>query len=706
MTKLGRVSQIVLAGVLSGILLAVIAFPSFAGVGLLARTGATAWEDLPSDLKIQPAPQRTYAYANDGKTLLAIFYNENRMDVSLASMSSNIKNAMVASEDSSFYDHPGYDLKGIIRAFVTNSRGDQTSGASTITMQYVRQALTYYSTDPEQIILATEDTPQRKLRELKYAVELEQKLSKDEILERYLNIAYFGHGAYGIQAASQVYFNKTANKLSLGEASLLAGLVKSPSAYDPALKSKRQAALDRRQYVLAQMVINKYITQAQANAAAKEPLKFYGKATPAGCVATYANMGEGFFCDYLERWWTEQAAFGKNSFERKALLYTGGFKIVTSLEVTTQRAAVKYASGKGQAPAGVSPKSRDANLIAAVEPGTGRVLALGSNRTFSNDQSKNGPNTNPARRGQKGNYPNTTVPILTGTQGMAGYQAGSVFKIFTVVAALERGVSRNFVINAPSVFQSKYVVSSGTCAPRYCAKNANPSWMDGPRNMYTGFGRSVNTFFVPLQQKIGAQYPVDAAKRMGISFSAKGTKSHPSDFEFAHDPNRAKFWGPFTLGVSSVTPLEMANAYATIAADGKYCKPTPIKDLFDRTGKKLKAGQPQCKQVIKKEVAKYAVDVARCPVGDKAKYGKCDGGTAEYTRGVVGRPVAGKSGTTDAERTATFSAFTKNMSVFGMLVDTDNPLNHGRLMKHPPVNYAVVYTLRDGLKGKPVIPFS
>jgi membrane peptidoglycan carboxypeptidase len=222
--------------------------------------------------------------------------------------------------------------------------------------------------------------------------------------------------------------------------------------------------------------------------------------------------------------------------------------------------------------------------------------------------------------------------------------------------------------------------------------------------MYTGFGRSVNTYFIPLQQKVGSEKSVDAAKRMGIKFSAKGTKDAPSDYEFARDKRLAAGWGPFSLGVSAVTPLELASAYATIAANGMYCVPRPITRLTDRKGATVTVAA-QCTQAVRKTVANKALDVARCPVGDQARYGQCDGGTAAYVHDVVQRPVAGKSGTTDSERTATFVAMTPQMAVAGMLVDTDNPLNTGHKMKHPPINYAVTYTLRDGVANKPVKDF-
>jgi membrane peptidoglycan carboxypeptidase len=212
-------------------------------------------------------PEITYVYASDNKTLIAMFYDENRHDIPLSEMPQVMRDAIIAAEDQRFYDHNGVDLKGIIRAFIANQGGGNTQGASTLTMQYVRQAITYSATSPAEVIAATEETTARKLREARLALNLETVLSKDQILERYLNIAAFGHGAYGIYAASQVYFNKEPKDLTLAEAALLAGLPKAPSFYDPATASGKKEALERRVYVLNQMVENGAVSKAAADAA-------------------------------------------------------------------------------------------------------------------------------------------------------------------------------------------------------------------------------------------------------------------------------------------------------------------------------------------------------------------------------------------------------------------------------------------------------
>jgi membrane peptidoglycan carboxypeptidase len=217
--------------------------------------------------------------------------------------------------------------------------------------------------------------------------------------------------------------------------------------------------------------------------------------------------------------------------------------------------------------------------------------------------------------------------------------------------------------------------------------------------MWTGFGRSVNTYFVPLEERVGSDNAVAMAKRLGIQFRAT------EDANLADHGNNQ--WGAFTLGVSATTPLELANAYATLAADGTYCEPIPVVQIQDMDGKKLDAANPRCKNVINPEVARAAVDMARCPVGDNSASNQCNGqNTAGYVKGIMkGRQVAGKTGTTDSEKSATFTAMTKQLAVSGFLTDPDWPETN-KDMKHPPVNNAVAYTLRDGVANLPPMNFT
>ncbi|MFI6256456.1 penicillin-binding protein [Micromonospora zamorensis] len=697
---LTNAASLLVCGLLAGVVVAAAAFPAVAMSGLAAKAGAETFGNLPTELTVARAPQISYLLASDGKTPLATMYDENRRDVKLADISPYMQKAIIAAEDHDFYKHNGVDINGVARAFVNNqAEGSGRQGASTLTMQYVRLAIAYSATHPADVVAATEDTSARKLREMRLALQVDKEFSKDEILTRYLNLASFGNGAYGIFAASQVYFGKPPSKLTIDESALLAGMVKAPTTNDPTTPAGRPLALDRRNYVIDNMVEIKAITQQEADAAKAIKLVVKDKRTPNGCVSANVNSW-GFFCDYFYRWWMQQETFGSTSYDRERRLKSGGYTVVTSIDVQAQRGADK-AVRKAK-----SENSKEAAMVAVVEPGTGRVRALAVNRQFKLDDPKNPKNkisSDPAKSKKKirGNYPATVNPLLTGGDGITGYQAGSTFKMFTIVAALEKGIPLSYPINAQKQFKSEYIIQPGPAACPgtnfYCPTNSTES-MAGPHNMWTAFGRSVNTYFVPLQQQVGAENVVKAAKRLGINFRSQ------EDLDLEKGAHQ---WGAFTLGVSQTTPLDLANAYATLAADGTYCEPIPVQEIRDPEGNKLDIANPRCEKRFSTDVARAAVDAARCPVGDKSSSSRCAGATAPNVRGDVGFPVAGKSGTTDSEKTAALVAMTKQYAVAGIMADPDWPQTNVK-MKHGEkdgINPPVWETLRDAMKGKKAIQF-
>ncbi|MFG1652925.1 penicillin-binding protein [Micromonospora sp. NPDC049275] len=702
---LTNAASLLICGLLAGVVVAAAAFPAVAMSGLAAKAGAETFGNLPTELTVARAPQISYLLASDRKTPLATMFDENRLDVGLKDISPYMIKAIIAAEDHDFYKHNGVDINGVARAFVNNqSEGSGRQGASTLTMQYVRLAIAYSATHPADVVAATEDTSARKLREMRLALQVDKEFSKDEILTRYLNLASFGNGAYGIWAASQVYFGKQPSKLKIEEAALLAGMVKAPTTNDPTTKSGYPLALDRRNYVIQNMVDTKAITQQEADAAKAVKLKVQDKRTPNGCVS--ANVTSwGFFCDYFYRWWMDQETFGSTRYDRERRLKSGGYTVVTSIDVQAQKGADK-AVRKAK-----KETSKEAAMVAVVEPGTGRVRALAVNRQFKLDDPKKPTNkisSDPAksRRGIKGNYPATVNPLLSGGDGIAGYQAGSTFKIFTIVAALEKGIPLSYSFNAPQQFKSEYIIDSSSKAACpgthfYCPTNSGNK-PGGVQNMWTAFAQSINTYFVPLQQQVGAENVVDVAKRAGIQFRAS------NDAKFAATKDAAHQWGAFTLGVSATTPLDLANAYATLAADGKYCEPIPVEEIRDPDGKKLDIANPRCEKRFSTDVARAAVDAARCPVGDNSTTSKCGSSrTAGVVKGIVDAPVAGKSGTTDSEKTAALVAMTKQYAVAGIMADPDWPQTNVE-MKHEQkdgINPPVYETLRDAMKGKPRIKF-
>ncbi|XVU28543.1 transglycosylase domain-containing protein [Actinoplanes sp. CA-054009] len=692
-------ATLLICGLLGGLVLAAAAFPAAAVSGLAAKAGEETFASLPSELKDFSSPQISRVYASDGKTEIAQFYDEFRSDVPIKDISKHMVDAIVAAEDRNFYHHHGVDLKGVARAAVSNTGGNSPQGASTLTMQYVRLSLAYSATSPQEVVDATKDTPKRKLTEMKYALQVEKELTKEQILERYLNIAPFGNQAYGVYAASQIYFNKRPKDLTIGQAAMLAGMVKAPTSFNPTVPSGYTQIKDRRNnYILPGMVALGSITQAEADKAAKEVIPRKTKPIGNGCVSVAKNNW-GFFCDYFYRWWLGQEAFGATTYERERRLKSGGYRVVTSLDVKAQDAARKRISENAK------DSSRNAILLAGVQPGTGEVRVLAANRRYKLDTTGANPlSPNPALRakGQHASYPNTTNPLISGGGDIDGYQAGSVFKMFTMVAALERGYTLSYPIDSPARYHSHYPVERGSPSAcpgtsDWCPSNASAS-EKGVFDMWSGFGKSVNTYFVPLEERVGADKVVNVAKRFGVQFR------NEQDASYA-EPASARSWGAFTLGVSASTPLDMANAYATLAGDGMYCQPTPVQQITTRHNEKLDVGKPSCTRATTPDVARAALDAARCPVGDSAQMGRCNGsGTAPGARSEIGHPVFGKTGTTDHDKTASLIVGTTSMVVAGYMADPDWQ-NHTDRMSHSLVNAAVIDTMRDYMKGKPKVQF-
>nr|WP_277349609.1 transglycosylase domain-containing protein [Planosporangium thailandense] len=616
--------------------------------------------------------------------MITSFYEEYRTDVKLAEISPVMQKAIVAAEDSRYYQHHGVDLKGVLRALVANQGSGQVKqGASTLTMQYVRNVLkSDPNLTPEQRRLATIEDTSRKVQEMRYAVALEKKMSKKEILRRYLNIAYFGAGAYGVEAAARIYFNKPAKQLTLTESAMIAGLVQSPEVDNP-INGDPKLAMERRSYVLDSMVKLRYISAKQAKQANDRPLGLHqGPPPPNKCVSVAEEHADwGFFCDYFHQWWDTQQAFGASTAIREFNLKRGGYKIISSLDPDIQASALRESLNVYQY------GNAKALPIAAVQPGTGRVLAMAVNRRYSLQ-----PNPDDAP------YPNSVNQYVAGDDGLAGYQAGSTFKMFTMLAALELGKPLNTMFNAPAAIVTHWPGGGAACGGHYCPPNANPAWMDGPRSMWDGFGRSVNTYWVWLEEQIGAGKAVAMAQRLGIKFRAD------LDAEIASDT--PDDWGPFTLGVSQTTPLDLANAYATVAAEGMYCPPLPVVSITGPDGRSLPQANPTCQRVVSEDIARAATDAARCPVGQQSFFGKCNGGTGEEVNTIVGRPVAGKTGTSDGESTESFVGFTPQVAAAAIACNPDNPQDAVGGGVASSVDAAVAKTMADALRNQPVRNFN
>ncbi|MEA2144547.1 MAG: hypothetical protein QOG59_134, partial [Solirubrobacteraceae bacterium] len=389
-----------------GLLLAGLAFPVVGALGLTAKSGADDFLALPDDLEAGPPAQRSKILASDG-TLLATMYVQNRVNVALSSVPLVTRQAIIAIEDSRFYAHHGVDFKGIVRAAITNAgAGGVKQGASTLTQQYVKNALIDAAPDKAGQQAAKADSIDRKLREARYAIALERKLSKDQILERYLNIAYFGHGVYGIGTAANYYFAKGVNRLNLAQSALLAGMVQNPNTYDPSSKepSIRAATKARRNVVLRRMEDLGFISDPLRIAA--EGLGIFTAIRPVGSGCESPAVQSPYFCDYVRHILEDTpagAALGLTRNARQRALFGGGLTIRTTLDPKVQLAA--QTTVDEQVPR--NDPSRAAAAINIVEPGTGNVRAMALDRTYSD----------------KVGAGNTKVNLATG--GKFGFQAGS-----------------------------------------------------------------------------------------------------------------------------------------------------------------------------------------------------------------------------------------------------------------------------------------
>jgi membrane peptidoglycan carboxypeptidase len=701
-----RLSPLVRAGIIAGVILAAAVYPVAAIAGLGVQSGTRLLEGLPQVLTLAPPAQTTYVYANDGKTLLTTFYEEHRRYTPITEISPYLQQAIIVSEDARFYQHNGVDPQGVARAFVANAQaGGVEQGASTLTMQYVRMALRDGARSAAEVQAATEQTNQRKIREARLAVEVERQLSKSQILEKYLNYSYFGHRAYGIYAAAEIFFSKRPANLTLGEAATLAGLVQAPSAYDPAGED-REAATERRNWVIDRMVDLGYISREYADREKGTSIELDLSNPPNDCVSVPGDTNDwGFFCDMFRNWWLTQPAFGADPLERENALRRGGYTVVTSIDPGIQKSAQEHVLSQE----GIGSPYAHGTVV--LEPGTGLVKAMAVNRTFSLDQSGNGPHTSPVRRAEAtSNYPNTVNPLLGGGD-VPGYQAGSTFKWFVLLAALEEGMPLSTKIRAPHRYRSSYLSGPGepgSCGNRWCPQNASGA-MTGTHTMWSGTGKSVNTFFVQLQERVGAEKAVRMAERLGIRWR------NDVDQQMA-SPARASGWGSFTLGVSDTTPLDMAGAYAVGAADGVLCEPLPVLSIRDLDGKEItsrnedgeqvKVAEPRCQQAVGADAARAATDALRCVTGYGAARGRCGGwSTAPGVYQTVGRPVAGKTGTSDSNRTAWFVGFTPQLVAASFTADPDNPFNAVGGGRAEQSVQSAARTLRDALAGEPVVDF-
>jgi membrane peptidoglycan carboxypeptidase len=620
--------------VVAGALVAGLLFPLIGGTGLVARNSASLLDALPVELTDKTPAGNTRVLAADG-SVITNFYTNNRTPVTADQISDVMKQSLVDIEDSRFYDHNGLDVQGTLRALVTNvAAGSVQEGGSTLTQQLVKQTLLQTAASPEEQSAAKEQTVGRKLKEARLALALEETYSKDEILTRYLNIVYFGEGAYGIQAAAQKYFSVNAVDLTLPQAAMLAGLVQSPTNDDPITQPEN--AVNRRNQVLQRMHTLGHITdQELADTTAQPVTVVEGAEVPNGCID--AALG-GFFCDYLYGYLTGTLGLSRDQLEREGLTIQTTMR--PDLQTSGDQGVLNYA------PMG----DPFAGILTAVQPGTGHVLAMSENRRFGcSDPECESVNLN-------------VVPSA-GT--------GSTYKAFTATAALSAGFGSNYTINAPQPYTSRvFKKNGGTRGAPYVLSNDNAGYAS-TYNMTTGLTASSNTYFVALEDALGSvRGPVETAVAMGMHFDAGN--QHPADWYIDNEI------GSFTLGTDATSPLDLANAYATLAARGTRCEPTPVTAILDRAGKPLEddAGKPidTGDHCTPNAVAPGVADTMNQMLTQVV-----EDGTGRKAA-IPGFQIAGKTGTIQEDKSATFVGTTPNyaLSVLYFNPKTQEPVGgHG-----------------------------
>jgi penicillin-binding protein 1A len=576
---------------IAAVLTAILIVPPIAGIAFGAKEIDARLTALGADFTHIPRfPERSTIYASDGTTELATLYLDNREIVRLDEVSEVARRAVLATEDAQFYQHGPLDWTSLMRALLTNAAtGEVMQGGSTITQQLVKNAITG----------DTSQTFQRKFQELALAIRVEQKYTKDQILSLYLNDIYFGNGIYGIGTAADFYFHMPASKLKLAQSATLAGLIRSPSFYDPLAHPVK--ARIRRNIVLDQLAELGWVPGERIDRAKASPLRL------AADIGTLKLQQPPFLVTYIsERIITnpdgEFDEFGRTENARRRRLYEGGLRITTTLDPGWQEAAQAVAREPyRESVANPGYEQTPDTSIVSVDTATGAIRTMLSGRDYPRDQL----NLADARR-----------------------QPGSSFKPFTLVAAFREGIPPGSVFSTRSpLYLPEW--SGNDCS---CVSNAEGAGDAGYEDLWGATRDSINVVFAQLILEVGPEKVVEAARDMGIDSALPAVPS-------------------LTLGTADVTPIEMAAAYQTLANDGKHCESYPVAKVVDDDGV-LYRHKPVCKQVVSPEIAHLVTAMLQ---------GVVSGGTG--TAASLGTwPVAGKTGTTQDYTNAWFVGYTRQVS--------------------------------------------
>lgn len=637
---LGGIAGLVGLSAVAGVLVAATVTPAIAVSGAAASSAITMFDNLPSALDIDKLMLPTTLYAKSPKTgkwvVLTQFYDQNRSPVEYNEVDPVMYDAILSSEDPRYYQHGGVDLIGTTRAVLSNIQGGgETQGGSTISQQYVKNILVQRceqqaATEEEKLDCWTQATTavgdegiQRKLQEMRYAIALEQKYDKEEILLGYLNIANFGGVTYGIDAAARYYFGVRAADLGLAQATTLAGIVQNPNTYridkpdgstvnadgEPVNSKADGYALTkkRQQYVLDRLLEDKKITQEQYDKVYDAPIEPKITTPKTGCA--YAKGAE-YFCQYVRDIIERDPAFGENDEERTAVLRRGGLKVYTTLDWTLQRTA--QGSVSNWTPTSVEGTKFGTSAV-SVEADTGRVLSIAQNTKFSESITDNR------------NYTSLVYAGDTTFGNSTGFPAGSTFKLFTLIDWLAKGHSVNEVLNGVTRPIAKMTNSCNgdwynTANDTIRNFGGNPGYVGTPMSFTRD---SLNSGFFAMAEKLDLCDIQKTATSMGVTRGNGEPVTMDTQFS--------------VIGSNEVSPLSIAGAYATVANDGVYCQPKAIDKVIDSDGNELPLPERACKQAVDPKVAATAAFALQGVM--------TGGGTGTQGNPFDGTPLIGKTGT-------------------------------------------------------------
>ena len=606
-------------------------------VAAIAKTGMNTGNNilnaLPASFDKLPIPQPSTVLDRNGK-VLATFYEQNREPVKLDEISPYMRKAIVSVEDERFYEHNGIDPRGIARAAVSNVTSSSRQGASTLTQQYVNNLLINNQelTGSDESTVPGQKDYADKIREIRYAVAIEKEMSKDEILEGYLNLVLFSGREYGVQAAAQRFYSVDAKDLNLQQSAMLAGMVQLPNVYNPLTNPER--AKDRRDKVLGNMLRTGTITKEEHDKAVAADLETDPSEAKSGCMAAGSAA---HFCDYVSRLITSDEAFGKTKEDRTHLLYRGGLTIKTTLDSKAQKVATKEAR-KMVDP---SDKSKLGTAIVSVEPGTGNILTMAQNKYY-----------NPEVAPENSEF-NFSVSRAMG--GAGGFQGGSTMKPYTTLAWLHEGHNMWDKIDSSVRSYSTSYNWKASCLPGGSTR-VGSDWKPGnavrgyPNSMTVDYGLywSVNSATIRQASQVDLCTITDYTTKLGVLDHDQYTNE---DGEKSWEPHPISPANPsFVIGSAKITPLSQAAAFAAFANRGEYCEPRALTSVTDSQGTEYKVKGETCSQVIDEQIVADLNGTLQKIASQRVSKGRVPG------------PVAGKTGTNNGASSTWFVGYTSGMS--------------------------------------------